>query len=764
MRFSSFFGLVVLAIYAFLVAGNVLAAELPYEEQFNTDVFQSGEWFREDGSTTVDLQNGVLRIGSDGGYDDYAEKYVDFSLPITVETRMRLVSGGRNYTLPQLRIYFGPTVNDANYITYLPNDQFGWSFMGWHLLNESTNIHVNAPESENLWWTVKAIIREDGGELYAKSDAETDFTFVTSRIWSRPSQITRIGFKQPWDAVCEFDYIRVEGVGQEDLLPWCDNFENPTWTTNWHGSGNVSGIFVDNSSSFTGSSSLSMFGLIGSCWAAVATHPIEMNLPMEITFAMRNGSESIFGCHAFRAAFGLRSGGPDWFNCPCPQLLRVLPNGEIELPLSTNNPSVFSGYTLNTWQNMRCRLETPGDGLLHVQFWVNDAFLSEFTLPEEAWMSQSAFVDISSQEGTTWFDDVCVTALCEPAVVGSIVGQVSASCAGTEGLQLAIPIDVFDSFGNLVASTHTLPDGSFEIDNLPSETSYNVVIVPPLGFSANFDEKVANVICGQITTVDFTLSCVEITANPRTIGFWKHQLGVALGGKGTAQIGAATLCHYLDLIEGHFNSNIVNQVIIYVPPASGLCADKLQIAGNLLNLKGSASMTARAKQQLMALLLNVAAGFISQTAVISADGARVTQAITYCDNLIDDPNGNHEKAKTICDDINNGIQVPAGMIPLSTANIAYRNVIKPDEFALLQNYPNPFNPSTEISFHIPSATHVKLELFNINGQKVAMLVDGDFESGFHSITFDGSEFASGIYLYRMTASEFVETKKMLLIK
>lgn len=57
------------------------------------------------------------------------------------------------------------------------------------------------------------------------------------------------------------------------------------------------------------------------------------------------------------------------------------------------------------------------------------------------------------------------------------------------------------------------------------------------------------------------------------------------------------------------------------------------------------------KQQLIALLLNVAAGDISQTEIISADGATVSQAITYADNLIDDPSGNHEKAKAICDHI-----------------------------------------------------------------------------------------------------------------
>ncbi len=83
---------------------------------------------------------------------------------------------------------------------------------------------------------------------------------------------------------------------------------------------------------------------------------------------------------------------------------------------------------------------------------------------------------------------------------------------------------------------------------------------------------------------------------------------------------------------------------------------------------------------------------------------------------------------------------------------------------LLGNYPNPFNPITEISFSLPAASHVKLEIYNIMGQKVATLVDGTIEAGEHTIQWDGSEAASGVYMYRLEAGEFVDTKKMILLK
>ena len=88
----------------------------------------------------------------------------------------------------------------------------------------------------------------------------------------------------------------------------------------------------------------------------------------------------------------------------------------------------------------------------------------------------------------------------------------------------------------------------------------------------------------------------------------------------------------------------------------------------------------------------------------------------------------------------------------------------PGEFGLEQNYPNPFNPTTEIAFSLPSASHVTLEVFNIAGQRVAVLADGSFESGRHIITWDASQQSSGMYLYRLTYGTSIDTRKMVLLK
>lgn len=85
-------------------------------------------------------------------------------------------------------------------------------------------------------------------------------------------------------------------------------------------------------------------------------------------------------------------------------------------------------------------------------------------------------------------------------------------------------------------------------------------------------------------------------------------------------------------------------------------------------------------------------------------------------------------------------------------------------YSLGQNYPNPFNPVTKISFSIPESGSVKLEVFNILGQKVASLVNEKMNAGIHEVDFNASQLSSGVYLYRIDAAGFSSVKKMMLLK
>jgi hypothetical protein len=101
---------------------------------------------------------------------------------------------------------------------------------------------------------------------------------------------------------------------------------------------------------------------------------------------------------------------------------------------------------------------------------------------------------------------------------------------------------------------------------------------------------------------------------------------------------------------------------------------------------------------------------------------------------------------------------------LITTGIASESGNIPADYSLSQNYPNPFNPSTTIRYGLPSRSHVTLAVFNTLGQRVTTLVQGEQEAGYHEVKFDASELASGVYLYRVQAGEFVQTRKLLLLQ
>jgi hypothetical protein len=89
---------------------------------------------------------------------------------------------------------------------------------------------------------------------------------------------------------------------------------------------------------------------------------------------------------------------------------------------------------------------------------------------------------------------------------------------------------------------------------------------------------------------------------------------------------------------------------------------------------------------------------------------------------------------------------------------------KPTEWVLHQNYPNPFNPSTTIRYEMPRASHVTLTVHDVLGREVATLVNGVQEPGYKSVEWDARSMSSGVYFYRIRAGEFLQTKKLLLLR
>ncbi len=88
----------------------------------------------------------------------------------------------------------------------------------------------------------------------------------------------------------------------------------------------------------------------------------------------------------------------------------------------------------------------------------------------------------------------------------------------------------------------------------------------------------------------------------------------------------------------------------------------------------------------------------------------------------------------------------------------------PLKFNLVQNYPNPFNPVTKINYALPSAAMVELKVYNVLGQLITTLVNEEKPAGFYEIDFNAADFPSGVYMYKLQAGDYVQTKKMILLK
>jgi hypothetical protein len=102
-----------------------------------------------------------------------------------------------------------------------------------------------------------------------------------------------------------------------------------------------------------------------------------------------------------------------------------------------------------------------------------------------------------------------------------------------------------------------------------------------------------------------------------------------------------------------------------------------------------------------------------------------------------------------------------GLIMTKTFIFSY---IGPKEFKLEQNYPNPFNPSTVISYQLPVISNVLLKVYDILGSEVSTLVNEEQKPGYYEVEFNASHLASGMYVYRLQAGNYISTKKMLMIK
>jgi hypothetical protein len=116
-----------------------------------------------------------------------------------------------------------------------------------------------------------------------------------------------------------------------------------------------------------------------------------------------------------------------------------------------------------------------------------------------------------------------------------------------------------------------------------------------------------------------------------------------------------------------------------------------------------------------------------------------------------------------------------GVLVGSTMHLGLYGVVKksdvdgelesvPTQFSLYQNYPNPFNPTTTIRYDVPSASRVRLSVYDLLGREIAVLVDDERSPGRFGVTFDAGSLSTGVYFYRLSTSEFSQVRKLVVVK
>lgn len=353
--------------------------------------------------------------------------------------------------------------------------------------------------------------------------------------------------------------------------------------------------------------------------------------------------------------------------------------------------------------------------------------------------------------------------------VGQIIAPALCTVSGnvrtSDGTPVAgVTVDVIDGEGNTY-SILTDANGDYVFyDVAAGNVAVNIVV--PLGYTAATETDVVTEcqFCA-VLVVDFLLEQSPLQDQPRTIGFWKHQVNSALIGKQNGvQVPVEELLALFQAVHDRFDIYFD----VFTPVVT------LEDLREVLSSKDDRSMYARARSQFAAMLLNVVSGRMATWQTISADGATVSQAITYISQLLTDLDGkNDEIAKNIADTLNNGGTIDAGVIPLDLIQIAYAppadDNAAPELLGSVRNFPNPTRSNTTISYELGREAPVTLAIYNIRGQRVRVLLDGIVQSGTNFVEWNGKdsagrELASGVYFYRLVAGDQSVTRRMIVIR
>lgn len=332
-------------------------------------------------------------------------------------------------------------------------------------------------------------------------------------------------------------------------------------------------------------------------------------------------------------------------------------------------------------------------------------------------------------------------------------------------------VNLLNSIGNISRTEVTDVNGNYLFDSLIAGI-YSVELELPLGYESSESTLSTIEITDSDLNIDFDLNSVA-SGELTDFWWWKYLLEDIRDGQPYVTYTKEDVDKFGGMIYENFYDRpdefaIKIEDVTYTgnPPAP-LTFDDL---ANMWLVVDDLSNAGKIRRHLISNMLDIVAGRLDQHAIATRDGATVSQVLLYYSRQYLEGNVNDWTIWYYLFLMQRSTLIPAGIIPLSTPNITFKGVnedngeILPDRFSLKQNHPNPFNPSTLIEYTLPRASSVELEIYNVSGQLVERLVDGMQEAGTYSVKWNASAYSSGVYFYRFSAGDDVETKKMLYIK
>jgi hypothetical protein len=377
------------------------------------------------------------------------------------------------------------------------------------------------------------------------------------------------------------------------------------------------------------------------------------------------------------------------------------------------------------------------------------------------------WVDITTTLDTA-LNNVCgsVTAFSPFAIFEtSTHGRISGSVqVGGEGLEnatvklLNVNGEPLENFSPVL----TDGDGQYDFDQVPSSLEYQILIVEPLGYSVDQNPKVISLTSGGNVLVNFYLTQAVVTNNARGLGYWKHQFDVYVTNRGNAQETQQSLTTYIAGIHEHYTPHF--------DLFAGITT--FEQWQDVITTGNSAPIFEKAICHLAALVLNLSSLKIGQYTLVTFDNRTAGDVLTYVSILlIDNDPTNDQLAKSLAEQVNNHVQITSGIVPIGSVLYKESSVQNedwtfdmPKTYALYQNYPNPFNPTTVIKFDLPVYTYISLKVYDMLGLVVDILVDETKPAGQYEVMWNPQGLASGVYLYRLEAGTFTQTKKVILLR